>query len=92
MNYGNGHQLVGLMFLNYNRKNRDGKVIDHINGHKDDNRLDNLEVVTSSENCIRFWESSNAAEVKKKMSVTRRKHWFERNSTSVPENAAGGGC
>jgi hypothetical protein len=29
-----GHQLVGLTYLNYNRKNKDSLVLDHINRNK----------------------------------------------------------
>jgi len=40
--YGNGHQLVGLTFLDYDRKNKENLVIDHLNMIKTDNRLCNL--------------------------------------------------
>ena len=57
----------GAAFLGYDRKNNENLVIDHLNGIKHDNRLENLEVVTRSENSQRFWNSTKGKETKKKM-------------------------
>lgn len=46
------HRLVGYAFLGLTKN----MVIDHINGIKDDNRLENLEVVTIKENNIRRYK------------------------------------
>ena len=61
------HQLVGSAFLDYDRKNNENLVIDHLNGVKHDNRLENLEVVSRSENSKRFWNSDKGKETRRKM-------------------------
>ena len=61
------HQLVGAAFLGYDRKNKENLVIDHLNGIKHDNRVENLEVVTRKENSQRFWNSEKSEETKKNM-------------------------
>jgi hypothetical protein len=45
-----------LVYKTYIGKIKKGYVIDHINGNKTDNRLDNLEMVTSKENTKRWAE------------------------------------
>ena len=57
----------GAAFLGYDRKNNENIVIDHLNGIKHDNRLENLEVVTRSENSQRFWNSKKGEKTKQKM-------------------------
>ena len=68
------HQLVGAAFLGYDRKNNENLVIDHLNGIKHDNRVENLEVVTRSENSKRFWNSTKGKETKQKMRKPHRKN------------------
>ena len=48
------HQLVAMMFLDHvsTGQNR-GRVIDHINGDRSDNRLLNLQIVTPRQNRIK---------------------------------------
>jgi len=41
------HALVAEMFI---RKRNDGEVVNHIDGNRSNNKLENLEIVTSSEN------------------------------------------
>lgn len=47
------HRVVYEAFIG-NIKN--GLVIDHIDGDKHNNRIDNLRMVTHSENCQAFWD------------------------------------
>lgn len=67
------HQLVAQEFLNYDRKNSQDLVIDHINGDKNDNRLENLEVVTRVQNLKRFWRSERAQLTKLRMRHKKQK-------------------
>ena len=73
------HQLVGETFLGYNRKNDENLVIDHLNGIKHDNRVENLEVVSRSENSKRFWSSTKGKETKLKMRKPHSKKVKEEN-------------
>lgn len=65
--YGNGHQLVGLTFLGYDRKNNQNLVIDHLNMIKTDNRLCNLQVVTQKQNKIRYFKTEKGQQTRNKM-------------------------
>lgn len=43
------HRIIASAFIGP----VDGMVVDHLNFHRDDNRLDNLQIITQRENCIR---------------------------------------
>lgn len=43
------HRIIWEMF---NGEIPDGKLIDHINGNRNDNRIENLRLVTFSQNCL----------------------------------------
>lgn len=49
------HQLVAMAFLDH-VPNGNKLVVDHINGDKKDNRLENLQVITNGENLRRAYE------------------------------------
>lgn len=68
------HQLVGLVFLGYNRKNVEKLVLDHVNGIKTDNRLENLEIVTKKENSQRYWKSIKSETARQKMRKKKNKN------------------
>jgi hypothetical protein len=55
------HTLVAEAFLGV----QEGKVIDHLNGDKADNRLENLEYVTTQENCKRYSEYCKENNIKR---------------------------
>ena len=69
----------GAAFLGYDRKNNENLVIDHLNGIKHDNRVENLEVVTRAENSKRFWKSYKGKEAKQKMKKPHTKKNKEEN-------------
>lgn len=52
-----GHIIVWEAF---NGEKEDGKVLNHINGNKHDNRLSNLELVTHKQNLLKASEETNA--------------------------------
>ena len=50
------HRLVWLTFKG---SIPEGWVIDHINGDKGDNRLENLQCITASENTAKYYQMKN---------------------------------
>ncbi len=64
------HQLVAMSFLNHVPCGHD-KVVDHINGIKTDNRLENLQVITHIENVCRVQKSKECTS--KHRGVCKRK-------------------
>lgn len=44
------HQLVGLVYYDYDRKNRGNMVIDHIDGNKKNNKVSNLQLMDGGKN------------------------------------------
>jgi len=57
------HKLVYRLF--YNDDNFEGYVIDHINGDKLDNRVENLRKITLSENVMASYYEQNTNSNKK---------------------------
>jgi hypothetical protein len=47
------HRLVALAFIDENLPNNHSLVVDHINDNKADNRLDNLQILTTRQNNIK---------------------------------------
>jgi len=66
------HRIVCDAFL---PKNENKKIVNHINGIKHDNRLENLEWVTSRENTIHYLSSKTIKEIKLKTCI-RYERWI----------------
>lgn len=67
------HRLVAIAFLG-----ESNLQIDHKDGNKQNNKLDNLEYVTPKENTKRAWEnglSKYTEERKRKLSEAAKKRW-----------------
>lgn len=47
------HQIVASVFLKYEFGNFPNQVVDHIDNVKTNNSLDNLQVITNRENCVK---------------------------------------
>lgn len=70
------HQLVAISFLNHKRNGHSIQV-DHINGIKTDNRVENLEIVTARENVSRYHDNRETS------SIYRGVHWYKPNQKWV---------
>lgn len=69
------HRLVAMEFLdNYS----DEKYVNHINGIKTDNNINNIEMVTARENSIHYLSSKQIKEIKLKTCV-RYERWISIN-------------
>lgn len=53
------HQLVAMAFLNHKPDGTHKLVVDHINNIKNDNRLENLQILTNRENCSKDTKGSS---------------------------------
>lgn len=98
------HKSVGYVYVRVNgRKRRAHRLawlltygewpdnIDHINGVKDDNRIDNLRSVTQQENCQAFRKTSASASSKYRGVCWRRNlgKWFARIKVDGKEKHLG---
>lgn len=57
------HKLVAMAFLGH-KPNGMGEVVDHINNIPNDNRLENLQIVSNRENCTKDKDSPGATFIK----------------------------
>ena len=74
----NIHQMVAMAFLNH-KPNGGVIVVDHINGIKTDNRLENLQVITQRENV----KKGNRKGISKYMGVSYKQNkWTARIFTN----------
>ena len=66
------HRLICIAFLG---ENEDKTIVNHINGIKTDNRLENLEWVTCRENTMHYYSSIPLREIKLKTCI-RYEKWM----------------
>ena len=72
------HQLVGICFLNYDKSNKN-LVINHIDGIRNNNNLNNLEIVTIRENCSVCFRKDRNTMTSKYTGVSKNKNRWEAN-------------
>jgi hypothetical protein len=72
------HRIVSSHFL---EKKQNKEIVNHINGIKTDNRVENLEWVTSRENTIHYLSDKPIKEIKLKK-CTRYEKWIFINGKS----------
>lgn len=65
------HRLVAACYLDAYSEDLQ---VNHINGDKKDNRVDNLEMVTNSQNVFHAWNVLNSTERKNKLNNKRQKN------------------
>jgi len=73
------HQFVAMTFLNH-KPNGMNLVVDHINGIRNDNRVENLQIITQRENInkkIKIIKQNKPIEIKK--SIYIGVYWIEKN-------------
>lgn len=78
------HNLVAVNFLNH-RPEGMSKVIDHIDGNKENNKLDNLQILSNRENISKYITKNRKRYSSKYLGVTRQGNKWK-SSISVSMN------
>ena len=77
------HRVATLVYEAFNGPVPEGKELDHINGERTDNRLENLRVVSHLENCWNPITRKRHIAANERRSRTLKEYWRKKKAAST---------